>query len=359
MNSHGLEPVANRSIWTGDELSTDRTWMLRLDASAVAELEHALAYTVAGGLEIEQIRRCDFPLPTLGPTLSAIEAALLHGRGFSLVRGIPLERYSRREVAALFWGIACHLGDAVLQNGSGDLLGHVVDLGEPDEPHRRRYRAGGAIPFHIDSCDITCLLCLSKARSGGESRLACAGAVHNEMVRRRPDLARALAEPVYIDRRGEVPPGGAPYYRLPVFNYHCALMSCAYGNGDIYHAQRHPEVPRLSDAQRDAFERFESTAASTGLEMTLEEGDLQFVHNHTVLHGRTGYTDDPERPRHLLRIYLSSARARALPDSYEDRFGAVDAGTVRGGIRIPGVEPRVVLESSAMSAAGPNGNGCG
>ncbi len=63
-------------------------------------------------------------------------------------------------------------------------------------------------------------MCLHTARAGGESSLASSVTVHNEMLKRRPDLVRVLAEPYYRDRRDEVPAGMPPWYRLAVFHYH-------------------------------------------------------------------------------------------------------------------------------------------
>ena len=44
-------------------------------------------------------------------------------------------------------------------------------------------------------------------------------AVHNEILRRRPDLAPVMAAPWYMDRKGEVPEGKQPYFQIPIFNY--------------------------------------------------------------------------------------------------------------------------------------------
>ena len=41
------------------------------------------------------------------------------------------------------------------------------------------------------------------------------------------------------------------------------------------------------------------------LDMQLSRGDVQLVSNHTVVHARTSYVDDPSSPRHLLRLWLS------------------------------------------------------
>lgn len=64
------------------------------------------------------------------------------------------------------------------------------------------------------------LLCLHNAKEGGLSGWSSSISVHNEIVRRRPDLARVLAGPWYMDRKGEVPQGKLGYFELPVFNYH-------------------------------------------------------------------------------------------------------------------------------------------
>jgi hypothetical protein len=70
------------------------------------------------------------------------------------------------------------------------------------------------------------LLCLTNAHSGGVSGWSSSISVHNEIVRRRPDLARVLAGPWFFDRKGEVPEGKKGYFELPVFNYYQVCMCC-------------------------------------------------------------------------------------------------------------------------------------
>ena len=60
--------------------------------------------------------------------------------------------------------------------------------------------------------------------------------------------------------QGEIPDGKAPYFRLPVFNYHDGYLSTSY-NATYYElAQRHPDVPRLTDLQREAIRHFNALA---------------------------------------------------------------------------------------------------
>jgi hypothetical protein len=53
--------------------------------------------------------------------------------------------------------------------------------------------------------------------------------------------------------------------------------------------------------------------------MNFMPGDIQLLHNHTILHARSAYEDWPEveRKRHLLRLWLSppGARPRSMPRS--------------------------------------------
>ena len=73
--------------------------------------------------------------------------------------------------------------------------------------------------------------------------------------------------------------------------------------------------------------------------MTMEfrPGDIQLVHNHTLLHDRTAFVDwpEPERRRHLLRLWLAAAEARPLPAVFAQRYGSVTVGD-RGGIAVCG-----------------------
>ena len=77
-------------------------------------------------------------------------------------------------------------------------------------------------------------------------------------------------------------------------------------------------------------------------------GDIQFVNNHTVVHAREAFEDYQEwdKRRHLLRLWLSSPLGRALPEFMSERWGNIEAGTVRGGIKVAGAMPQVRLHGT-------------
>ena len=53
-----------------------------------------------------------------------------------------------------------------------------------------------------------------------------------------------------------------------------------------------PDVPKLTDAQREAIDLLMQTAEELCFEMTLEPGDLQLINSHVTYHGRTPFEDD-------------------------------------------------------------------
>jgi TfdA family taurine catabolism dioxygenase TauD len=342
------ERIEGPSAWRGDEMAKSEEWLYRLSPGDVAELDGALAHTRARGLGVIEITREDFPLPRLGRVLDEIHRELLDGRGFALLRGVPVGRYSMAETAAVYFGIGTYFGRALSQNAKGHVLGHVRDLGyDPADPNVRIYQTTERQYFHTDSCDLVGLLCLRQARSGGLSAIISSVTVFNEMLARRPDLLPVLFEPFETDRRGEVPAGMKPYFSVPVFNWHAGRLSTIYVRRYIESARRFPEVPPLTSRQVEALDVFDSLLEDRALNlfMDFEPGDIQLLHNHQILHDRTGYVDwpEPERKRHLLRLWLSPPDGRPLPACFAPRYGSVEIGR-RGGILVPGTTLCVPLE---------------
>ena len=322
------------AAWTGAEMRARDDWVLRLDECARAELDAAMRGSLH--LPIEEITARDFELPTLGPKLRALRKELIDGRGFALLRGLDIEGRPIEESARLFWGIGAWLGRAVSQNALGHVLGHVYDLAyDTRDPAVRTYQTTERQFYHADSCDIVGLLCLMPAKRGGLSSIVSSVTLHNEIARRRPDLAALLSEFVPIDRRGEVPDGADPWFENAVFNHHDGVMSGYYVRRYVESSQRLPEAPRLSARHHEAFDLLDELAEDPDIHLNMEfrPGDIQFLHNHTILHDRTAFEDWPEpaRKRHLLRLWLCPPDGRPLPPHYAARWGSVEIGD-RGGI---------------------------
>src|SRR5438874_6357735 len=224
-------PIEGPSAWVGvDMRRREAEWTYRLSPLEIVEIETAVKSVQARGLDIADIRREDFPLPTLGPVLDRLRAEVLDGRGFALLRGMPVEDRPIEQSATAYWGIGAHFGSARSQNAQGHLLGHVYDLGKglsATNPNLRSYATAERQNFHIDRCDVVALLCLRRAKSGGLSTIVSSMAVHNVMAERRPDLLDRLYQPFPVDRRGEVPEGKAPFYEAPGVQRACRLCLSA------------------------------------------------------------------------------------------------------------------------------------
>lgn len=347
--AHHLPPeIKDASAWYGPDLEGCTEWIESLSDSEIAEVEIAVKKLEGSSLDLRSMTSEDFPLPTLASRLHQLLDEVLNGRGFVLIRSLPIQHWTRRQAAIAFLGIGVHLGNLRMQNADGHLLGHVRDLGRSSQdPNTRIYQTHERQTFHTDSCDVVGLLCLQKAKSGGLSSLVSSSTIFNEMRRRRPDLLEVLLQPIETDRRGEVPPGGKPYFSIPVFNRHEGLISAIYQRQYIESARRFAGVAPLSAAQLEALDLLDELANDPDLNlmMELQPGDIQLVHNHTIFHDRTAFEDFPEpvRKRHLLRLWVAPPEARPLPEVFAERFGSVTPGA-RGGVSVEGSSPTIPFE---------------
>jgi Taurine catabolism dioxygenase TauD, TfdA family len=332
--------IAGPSAWYGPDVAARTDWIHTLGDEEIAEIESAVRGLGESGLDPTSLCRERFPLPSLAPRLGRILAEVQTGRGFVLLRGLPVREWGPRRSALAFLGLGVHLGNFRPQNAQGHLLGHVRDQGlSSRDPNVRIYQTRERQNYHTDSCDVVGLLCLHPARSGGYSSLVSSVTIFNELRRRGPELAKILFEPVETDRRGEVPPGRRPFFRIPVFNWHAGLLTTIYHRAYIESARRFADVPPLTPAQTAALDAFDGLANDPALHFFMEfrAGDIQLVCNHSLLHDRTAFEDwpEPERRRHLLRLWLAPPDARPLPAVFADRYGILTPGN-RGGIRVAG-----------------------
>ncbi len=313
------QPVRSNAVWLAADQADAKAWTFRLSARQADEVAAALAHARARGRDIGTLTRTDFPLPTLAAVVREWARELAQGRGFVLVRGFPVERFSSEDAALAYYGLGLHWGTPVSQNAQGDLLGHVRDLGAPRTgPAVRLYTTRERQDFHTDGADVIGLLCLRPAKAGGESQIASSLAVYNELLRRRPDLIELLYEPLYWDRNDEQAAGEPPYFTLPICSLVAGQPRFFYIGWYIRDAQRHPDVPRLRPEQLELLAAIEAIANDPRfrLDMAFAPGDIQFINNAVILHARNAYEDfpEPERKRHLLRLWLSAHDFTSVDD---------------------------------------------
>ena len=336
-NKGVMKKIFDNRAWLGSELQKKPDlWESHLSLKFISDIEQAANYFLSLDIDLSEINRDSFPLKVFDGYLSELALKLLDGIGFEVIKGLPVKRYSPEMIATIFFGIGAHLGDARSQNADGHLLGHVRDIGaNSNDQNTRIYQTSQRQTFHTDSADVVGLICINDAKKGGDSLLVSAVTIFNHLVELRPDLVEYLFDPIATDRRGEVPPGELPYLTIPPLSLEDNLLTVFYQRQYIDSAQRFDDAMKLSKRHVEALDLFDTLANDPALHlsMRLRPGDMQFVYNHAFLHDRTGFVDwaEPNKKRHLLRLWLSMPNDRKLPESFKQRYGSIEVGN-RGGI---------------------------
>jgi hypothetical protein len=319
-----IHEIHGPADWTGDEMREQSDWMIELQPGHVDELTAALNDVDRPGLELIDIAKSDFPLPTLGPVLEDMVDELMNGRGFALLRGVPVDSLTEHQAELMAWGLGLHVGIPLQQGLGAKLLVHVRDQGvDPNSPLARGYQHRAFLNYHTDTPDVVALLCIRPAKEGGVSTIVSSVAVHNEIVRARPDLADLMYEPWWHDRRrGDGPDS---FFQCPIYAVDEARtrLFAYYGPDYVRSAPRGANVPDLTPQQIEAMKLLErlNNEPRFVLDMHFQPGDVQFLNNYVVMHGRTEYVDypDPELKRDLIRVWLTVDRELGLPASISER----------------------------------------
>ena len=335
--------------WFGKEKAEQcDSWIYEWNAAEIAEIEMAVASV--GTLDIMDITAGDFALPTVAERLAKIKQQVLHGPGFFLLRGLPVEDWPIGKAAIAYWGLGVHMGRACSQNGKGHVLGHVKNIGlNYDDPQARGYQTNAGLSYHTDSADIVGLLCLQPGKVGGLSSITPSTTLYNETLRRRPDLLASLMAPFQRTRWGEIPEGKHPWADVPVFMPYKGRMIAHYVRSAIRKGQLLAGVAPLTDTRLEALDFLDVLAAEDGIRLDMEfrTGDIQFLCNHAIFHSRTAYEDyeELERRRHLLRLWLACTDGPPLPHWMTDAYEGKIADGRPNGFEVPGVALNAPLEA--------------
>jgi hypothetical protein len=311
--------------WTAGDVADEDVWTERFTDAELDELDASLRHALKHSDDVLELTKDDFPLPTVATRLADIERELIDGRGFVRLRGIDRSAYTQEEMELLYWGVGAHLGLPWAQNKHGHVLGDVTDQAKAvNDPTARGNELGGvALPFHCDGSDLVGLMCLEDGLAGGQSAVANSVRIHNTLVRERPDLAAALYEEYPYDFRGEQAEGASPFYALPVFTEWDDRLFVRCIPPYIWASQRHADAPRLTEIQQEALHTVVAMAddPDNHVLMDLLPGDIQFINNYHVLHGRTAYEDDRAAGhiRHLKRLWLETTVLTSRPPYFANR----------------------------------------
>lgn len=331
-----LPENALSSAWRGEELFDRPGWRQQLSIAESAELRDFVARFA--GQDPESIRPGEILLPELEPLASRISDALENGPGAVRLQGFPLDAWDQPGRELAFWALAHQLGTPVSQSAEGRRLFHVRDAGyATNDPRFRGPMSSKRLSFHTDRCDVIAFLCIQPAAEGGETFVVSSAALYDELSRRDPAALETLRGP-YPYLRHTVDQGNQrPYGELPVFSERDGFFGAHFLRVLIDRADASPDAPDLTDEQRRALDALEALAEEPEMHVSfhLEPGDVLLLNNWTTFHRRSEFVDapEPERKRHLLRIWLSTHNSRPIDPRFADHFGATEAGALRGGMR--------------------------
>jgi hypothetical protein len=309
-------PIHEPSAWKVADFKTPADYTIELTAAHLRDIEHAIRQIKTAGLSLDDLQSEHFELPSLKPVIREIRDEIKDGRGFVLLRRLPVGDYSKDELGMIFWGIGTHLGRGLSQSVLGDRLGHVKDFSRED-PLARAYRNKQELSPHTDSADLVGLACLRNARCGGVSRLTSAITVHNAMLAECPEYLERLYRGYVFHRRGEEQPGELPHtpYRVPVYSNTDGKVSARYVRTYVEAGEAAAGRP-MGEAELAVLDCFEeiSKRPEFMLEFTLQPGEMYFLNNYTILHARTAFDDydEEDRRRHLLRLWLEAPWMRTV-----------------------------------------------
>lgn len=318
------QPLTGPAAWRGSDLAGDNSWIHQLSPETIAALDAALAQVKQRGLSFPHFSREDFALPPqVQQQLLAHADELENGKGFLVLRGLPVERFTDEDINIVYYGLGLHMGQPVRQNPRGDLLGLVMHVGDASQKTTRVYETNLYLPYHSDPSDVVGLLCVRKAKSGGLSSLISVAAIYNEILRTHPEYLGLYYRQWYFEHLCEPQPSLSP-----IFSFHEGKLSCRYLRQYIELGHEIRKLP-LSAVEIEALDLFDQMINDPALklDMMLEPGDLQFANNYAVLHSRNGFEDHEaqEQRRKMLRLWLKMPNARQLAPEFPGRNGFPEA----------------------------------
>jgi hypothetical protein len=298
--------VESPLVWEGKDWKNEAQWVFTLTEGHLAEINSAVGYFRGLGLHFGHISPKTFPLPTLGPELTELAHELHHGRGFFVIRTIPVSSYSKEDSILIYAGISSYVAPTRgLQDANGGVLSHIKDL---SSTFRAGQIGGPAYTtdkqvFHTDQgADVVSLFALEVASEGGTSRIGSSWRVYNELAEKRPDLVKVLSEDWVVDEFGRDP----PFTRRPLLYYLDEKIIIQYARRyftGFQGLQRSKDIAPITEAQAEALDALHFLAEKYSLGLNFQKGDIQYINNLSIFHARDGFKDDEKQTRHLLRLW--------------------------------------------------------
>ena len=302
--------ITDRRAWTRDSV-TARDWTVTLDAPALEEIGELAAQLARDPLPVLLLDAEQFRLDACRAAMARVKSILSDGIGVAVVDRLPLDQLGCEHSIAAYWVLTGLLGPLVAQKWNGTMIYDVRDSGQAYGYGVRGSVTSVELTFHTDNSfavappDYVGLLCLQPARRGGVSRFISLYTVHNEMLARHPAALARLYEPVFLDRQAEHAPDAPKVSWAPMLRWDGTRLWSRLAPMLVTKGYAVLGLEPPADVT-DALAALAEVVADPKLtiEFTIARGQLQLLDNRAFGHYRSAFEDDPQAPRHLVRLWV-------------------------------------------------------
>ncbi|KAI1324203.1 hypothetical protein F5Y16DRAFT_381553 [Xylariaceae sp. FL0255] len=286
--------------WHGDDLQESDYVHYFSDVEKL-EVDLALRSFLRQEIDGDLVDCTNFPLPQLGPRLRELSLGLYNASGFFLLRGTDQDNYSVEEMTVIFLGIQSYVAvKRGRQDELGNMLVHITPASSKGAFPAHPRHSKTALPFHTDWGDILAFHTRSTDVKSGECMVASAYTIYNVLAKTRPDIIRTLARddwPFIVPH---------PHFR-PILFYQDSRLIINFQPDSLFESQRYRrplDFPSLSSEQIEALREVQVIAERCCHRFSTQSGDIHFINNLVIMHGRGDIGDLGSGKRHLARLWL-------------------------------------------------------
>ncbi len=311
----GLPP---HLAWQHDDVS-ESDWKLPIPLECLAEIDAAMTMLRAHPVPILVLTPAEFTMPACRQLMARVKAVLDDGVGFVVLDRLPVDRYDKSELTAIYWLLSQIIARPVAQAFQGTLLYDVHDTGQKTDIRVRADLTNEDLSWHTDygfnhPPSYIGLLVLRTSRSGGESSTTSLLAGHEVLRRRAPDLLRRLYQPYVWNRQGEHPDGAPVCSSNPIFSAATGTVRARF-NRSLQPVGYRLLGEEIDAEGMDALNALHEALSEPGasVDFALAPGQIEFLNNTRIAHRRSAFDDydEPDRRRHLVRIFLRDEGRRS------------------------------------------------
>ena len=314
---HDVAPSVPESfIWDAQTLPSRSTWRITVEAKTIHGFRQAITSLDPDASFIDKYAHGDVNIHGIQDLANQILQELQHGSGVVWLEGFPATKFSVSQMKFFYLAVGAAMGQTM---GNYGRLYDVRDQGGSYKTERIPVsQTRAATGFHTDSSarhvmpDIVALLCLQPACTGGESLVVSSATVHEILRATNMETLTTLYREFIRDI---VTPGAGKTLdslinnRFPVFSHRLYSSELSFRYMRFWIEKGHREAESdLEQIDLDALDTLDGLLESPqlGARFKLESGDQLWINNHIVAHNRTAYEEDPQRPRHFVRMWIST-----------------------------------------------------